>query len=206
MAFAIRNRRGARVGARRGQRFATRPTPARSFQQYANSGAQVFFFASFFALPAISFLMRFTEAPETNMSIELSPPWSLRARFHEWTDDSSDKPSRLSSPSSVMWIILTMLTSRHSVRRGIISYASAQTYLRNVRFWHLAEIDFGAERVRFWGQGIVPYAPEPYLCWYWADPFDPRLLLLLNATPSHLDAVGNACPLLAHNRQRLETT
>src|SRR5262245_15447033 len=140
MAFAIRNRRGARVGARRGQRFATRPTPARSFQQYANSGAQVFFFASFFALPAISFLMRFTEAPETNMSIELSPPWSLRARFHEWTDDSSDKPSRLSSPSSVMWIILTMVTSRHSVRQGIISYASALTYLRNVRFWHLADM------------------------------------------------------------------
>ena len=21
------------------------------------------------------------------------------------------------------------------------------------------------------GVGIVPYAPEPYLCWYWADPF-----------------------------------
>src|SRR5262245_22304427 len=73
--------------------------------------AQFFFFAFFFALPAISFLMRFTEAPETNMSTELSPPWSLRARFHEWTDDSSDKPSRLSSPSSVMWIILTMVTS-----------------------------------------------------------------------------------------------
>ena len=21
------------------------------------------------------------------------------------------------------------------------------------------------------GVGVVPYAPEPYLCWYWADPF-----------------------------------
>ena len=21
------------------------------------------------------------------------------------------------------------------------------------------------------GVGIVPYAPEPYLCWYWADPY-----------------------------------
>ena len=21
------------------------------------------------------------------------------------------------------------------------------------------------------GVGVVPYAPEPYLCWYWADPY-----------------------------------
>ena len=21
------------------------------------------------------------------------------------------------------------------------------------------------------GAGVVPYAPEPYLCWYWADPY-----------------------------------
>src|SRR5262245_18208004 len=160
MAFAIRNRRGARVGARRGQRFATRPTPARSFQQYANSGAQVFFFAFFFPLPAISFLMRFTEAPETNMSIELSPPWSLRARFHEWTDDSSDKPSRLTSPSSVMWIILTMVTSRHSVRRGIISYVSGSKPLHGL---------LPVARQRLLGQGANGgrLRKSPAKPWFW---------------------------------------
>lgn len=29
------------------------------------------------------------------------------------------------------------------------------------------------------GAGVVPYAPEPYLCWYWAALYDPRLLGLL---------------------------